>query len=73
MSISGRKPSSELFTSVEDGLPLVEVALVGQRVEVAALDVSEAGLPLAARCRVARLVPAPLSQTVLPSVLWAAG
>lgn len=49
------------------------MALVGQRVEVAALDVSEAGLLLAARCRVARLVSAPLSQTVLPSVLWAAG
>lgn len=62
-----------LFTSVEDGFPLVELALVGQDVEVTTLHVSEGGHFLRTRRDVAGFVSAALSQTILPSVPWTAG
>lgn len=64
---------NDLLTSVDDCFPLVELALVGQGVEVSTLDVSEGGQVIRARRRVAGLIPPPLSQTILPSVPWAAG
>lgn len=56
------------LTSVDDCLPLVEVAFVWQRVEVTALDVSKRGEVVQAWCGATDLVPPPLSQTILPSV-----
>lgn len=62
-----------LLTSVDDRLPLEELALVRQAVEVTTLDVSEGGQVIRTWCSVADLVPPPLSQTILPSVLWTVG
>lgn len=59
-----------IVTSVDDGFPLEEPALVGDGVEVAALSVSEGRQASWTSCRVADPVPPPLPQTVLPSVLW---
>lgn len=66
-------PQAGLFTSVEDGFPLVELAPVGQDVEVTTLHVSEGGHFLRTRRDVADFVSAALSQTILPSVPWTAG
>lgn len=60
------------MTSVDDGFPLVESALVRYSVEVAALGVSEGRRAGGTGCRVADPVPPPLPQTVLPPVLWTA-
>lgn len=57
------------FTSVDDGFPLVELALVWHGVEVTTLDVSEAGQVMRTWCGVTDLVAPSLSQTILPSVL----
>ena len=62
-----------LLTSVDDCLPPVELALVWQRVEVTALDVSEGRLVMKTRCGVADLVPPSLSKTILPSVFRTVG
>lgn len=62
-----------LLTSVDDCLPLVELALVGHWVEVTTLDVSEGGQLMRTRFGVADLVPPSLSQTILPSVLRTVG
>lgn len=59
------------LTSVDNCLPLVELALVRHGVKVTALRVPEAGQVLKARAGVTDLVPPSFSQTVLPSVLRA--
>lgn len=69
--LQSRQPG--LLTSVVDGLPLVELALVGQGVVVSALDVSEGGHLLGTRRAAADFVSAALPQTIPPSVLWTAG
>lgn len=60
------------MTSVADGFPLEEPALVRDGIEVAALGVSEGRQAWRTDCRVADPVPPPLPQTVLPPVLWTA-
>lgn len=62
-----------MLTSVDDGFPRVELALVRHGVEVTALDASEGGQLMRTRRGVTDLVPASLSQTILPSVLRAVG
>lgn len=57
------------MTSVDDGFPLVEPALVRHGVEVAALGVSEGRQAGRTGCRAADPVPPPLPQAVLPPVL----
>lgn len=56
-------------TSVDDGFPLVDPALVRHGVEVAALGVSEGRQAGGARCWAADPVAPPLAQAVLPPVL----
>ena len=56
------------LTSVVDMNPLVELALIRHGVEVAALDVSEAGLVGGAGVRVADLITSALPQAVLSSM-----
>lgn len=58
------------MTSVDDGFPLEEPALVRDGIEVSALGVPEGRQASRTRCRVADLVPPPLPQTVLPPELW---
>lgn len=60
------------MTSVDDGFPLEEAALVRDGIEVAALGVSEGRQARRAGRRVADPVPPPLPQTVLPPALWTA-
>lgn len=62
-----------LLTSVDDCFPLVELAFVGQGVEVTALHVPEGGQVVRTWCDVTDLVPPSLSQTILPSVLRTVG
>lgn len=58
------------MTSVDDGFPLEEPALVRHGIEVAALGVSEGRQAWGTGCRVADPVPPPLPQTVRPAMLW---
>lgn len=60
------------MTSVDDGFPLEEPALVRDGIKVAALSVSEGRQAWRTCCRVADPVPAPLPQTVLPPAHWSA-